>query len=163
MSSLIILYPWNTVVTKVRLALFVCAKSPNEIKKLEIKSVSVFFTAVYFGRCKINEIDQWIFGKLVEGYNFTLNVAKLRLSVEIMQEYFSAQFSNYPELIKHSVGMRGIANFRSEVLARPVFIMFSVAPEAALANVINNPFVSYPYLRPVLSIALCKLIQGIGC
>lgn len=49
--------------------------------------------------------------------------------------------------------MRRHGEFFRKILAGPVFIVFAIAPEPAVAYVIYNAFVSNPYFRFVLSVA----------
>lgn len=54
--------------------------------------------------------------------------------------------------------MGGIAQFRCQVLPRPMLIMPAIAPETAIRYIIYDSFVCDPDIRLVLTIAKRKLL-----
>lgn len=53
--------------------------------------------------------------------------------------------------------MRGIGQFIRQVLAGPVLVVFTIAPESRFTHIVNDTLVSDPDFFPVLPVAQCQL------
>lgn len=56
--------------------------------------------------------------------------------------------------------MRGIFELVSQILARPVFIMFAVSPESGRSNIVNNTPEGHPDLGFILPVPEGELGTG---
>jgi len=56
--------------------------------------------------------------------------------------------------------MRGIGQFIRQVLAGPVLVVFTIAPESRFTHIVNDTLVSDPDFFPVLPVAQRQLGAG---